>query len=93
MSTKSLLRWVHWIEVFERFKAIKFLFVVVHPQTPSASLCVSNHHKSPHSACLSLPPVQHGERLDNEIRYDRDFDYDFFGFKVCIEFIMEQAQT
>jgi len=26
---------------------------------------------------------QHGERLDSEIRYDRDFDYDFFGFKVC----------
>ncbi|PNH12568.1 Ribonucleoside-diphosphate reductase large subunit [Tetrabaena socialis] len=24
---------------------------------------------------------QHSEVLDNEIRYDRDFDYDFFGFK------------
>mmetsp|Transcript_14694 Transcript_14694/g.36612 ORF Transcript_14694/g.36612 Transcript_14694/m.36612 type:complete len:851 (-) Transcript_14694:687-3239(-) len=25
--------------------------------------------------------MEHGERLDNEIRYDRDFDYDYFGFK------------
>mmetsp|Transcript_989 Transcript_989/g.1566 ORF Transcript_989/g.1566 Transcript_989/m.1566 type:complete len:856 (-) Transcript_989:924-3491(-) len=25
--------------------------------------------------------MQHAERLDNEIRYDRDFDYDYFGFK------------
>jgi hypothetical protein len=27
-------------------------------------------------------PLQHGERLDSEINYDRDFDYDYFGFKV-----------
>lgn len=26
--------------------------------------------------------VQNGELLDSEIRYDRDFDYDYFGFKV-----------
>lgn len=26
--------------------------------------------------------LQNAERLDNEIRYDRDFDYDYFGFKV-----------
>uniref|UniRef100_A0A7S3R0A3 Ribonucleoside-diphosphate reductase n=1 Tax=Dunaliella tertiolecta TaxID=3047 RepID=A0A7S3R0A3_DUNTE len=25
--------------------------------------------------------LENGERLDSEIRYDRDFDYDFFGFK------------
>lgn len=25
---------------------------------------------------------QHGDRLDSEINYDRDFDYDYFGFKV-----------
>ncbi|GFH05936.1 ribonucleoside-diphosphate reductase [Haematococcus lacustris] len=25
--------------------------------------------------------IANGERLDNEIRYDRDFDYDYFGFK------------
>ncbi|PNH02179.1 Ribonucleoside-diphosphate reductase large subunit [Tetrabaena socialis] len=25
--------------------------------------------------------IQHAEMLDNEIRYDRDFDYDYFGFK------------
>jgi hypothetical protein len=24
---------------------------------------------------------QNAERLDSEIRYDRDFDYDYFGFK------------
>lgn len=26
--------------------------------------------------------VQHAQRLDSEIIYDRDFDYDYFGFKV-----------
>lgn len=26
--------------------------------------------------------MQHAERLDSEIVYDRDFDYDYFGFKV-----------
>ena len=26
--------------------------------------------------------VQHSQRLDSEIIYDRDFDYDYFGFKV-----------
>ena len=26
--------------------------------------------------------VQNSERLDSEIIYDRDFDYDYFGFKV-----------
>ncbi|KAI8470436.1 MAG: NSG5 protein [Monoraphidium minutum] len=25
--------------------------------------------------------MEHGERLDSEINYDRDFDYDYFGFK------------
>ena len=41
-----------------------------------------------HAAMLiSIPPLlpstlQHGERLDSEINYDRDFDYDYFGFKV-----------
>ena len=28
------------------------------------------------------PALQHAERLDSEIVYDRDFDYDYFGFKV-----------
>lgn len=27
------------------------------------------------------PALQNAERLDSEIRYDRDFDYDYFGFK------------
>jgi len=27
--------------------------------------------------------VQNADRLDSEIIYDRDFDYDYFGFKVC----------
>ena len=26
--------------------------------------------------------LQHSQRLDSEIIYDRDFDYDYFGFKV-----------
>ena len=27
--------------------------------------------------------MQNAEKLDSEIVYDRDFDYDYFGFKVC----------
>lgn len=27
-------------------------------------------------------PVQDADRLDSGIIYDRDFDYDYFGFKV-----------
>ena len=27
--------------------------------------------------------MQNAQRLDSEIIYDRDFDYDYFGFKVC----------
>ena len=26
--------------------------------------------------------IQNAQRLDSEIIYDRDFDYDYFGFKV-----------
>ena len=26
--------------------------------------------------------LQNADRLDSEIIYDRDFDYDYFGFKV-----------
>ena len=29
--------------------------------------------------------MQNAERLDSEIIYNRDFDYDYFGFKVCYE--------
>lgn len=29
--------------------------------------------------------VQNADRLDSEIIYDRDFDYDYFGFKVSGE--------
>ena len=28
--------------------------------------------------------LQNSERLDSEIIYDRDFDYDYFGFKVSL---------
>lgn len=35
-------------------------------------------HTRPHPAS----PLQNAERLDSEIVYDRDFDYDYFGFKV-----------
>lgn len=30
-----------------------------------------------------LTAVQNAARLDSEIIYDRDFDYDYFGFKVA----------
>jgi hypothetical protein len=30
--------------------------------------------------------AQNGEKLDSVIIYDRDFDYDYFGFKVRIVF-------
>ena len=29
--------------------------------------------------------MQNAERLDSEIIYNRDFDYDYFGFKVRCE--------
>lgn len=32
--------------------------------------------------------LQNSERLDSEIIYDRDFDYDYFGFKVCLVFFL-----
>ena len=32
--------------------------------------------------CCHICLPQNGDLLDNEIRYDRDFDYDYFGFKV-----------
>lgn len=28
--------------------------------------------------------LQHAQRLDSQIIYDRDFDYDYFGFKVIL---------
>lgn len=31
---------------------------------------------------VRLLAIQNADRLDSEIRYDRDFDYDYFGFKV-----------
>lgn len=34
------------------------------------------------SPCPSPVLAQNAERLDSEIVYDRDFDYDYFGFKV-----------
>ncbi|KIY94382.1 ribonucleoside-diphosphate reductase largesubunit [Monoraphidium neglectum] len=33
------------------------------------------------AARLAPLPLGHGDRLDSEINYDRDFDYDYFGFK------------
>ena len=29
--------------------------------------------------------LQNSERLDSEIIYDRDFDYDYFGFKASMD--------
>ena len=49
-------------------------------------------HRSPH--CGSAAPLvstevmdivsANAERLDNELRHDRDFDYDYFGFKTLV---------
>ena len=36
----------------------------------------------PPAPARAVPGAQHGDRLDSEINYDRDFDYDYFGFKV-----------
>ncbi len=33
---------------------------------------------------ISSRLVQNADRLDSEIIYDRDFDYDYFGFKVTL---------
>ena len=38
---------------------------------------------------ISSRLVQNADRLDSEIIYDRDFDYDYFGFKVTL-FLTEQ---
>ena len=35
------------------------------------------------SDCHRAAWVQNAEKLDSNIIYDRDFDYDYFGFKVC----------
>ena len=43
------------------------------------ALSAAETQPSPRRPCLT---AQHGERLDSEINYDRDFDYDYFGFKV-----------
>ena len=43
------------------------------------------HHSSFRNGGLGLNDpfhVQNADRLDSEIIYDRDFDYDYFGFKV-----------
>lgn len=39
------------------------------------------HANPPLPLPLTSPPPQNAQRLDSEIRYDRDFDYDYFGFK------------
>lgn len=34
-------------------------------------------------ALFVVAAAQNADRFDSEIIYDRDFDYDYFGFKVC----------
>lgn len=34
-----------------------------------------------HNHCYKIISFQNAARLDSEIIYDRDFDYDYFGFK------------
>lgn len=48
---------------------------------PVPAGCRALHRRTPApGSCLPAP--QHASRLDSEIVYDRDFDYDYFGFKV-----------
>lgn len=43
-------------------------------------LCMGTHFAA--LTVLVLGVLQNTDRLDSEIIYDRDFDYDYFGFKV-----------
>ncbi|XRB13323.1 ribonucleoside-diphosphate reductase large subunit [Pseudoscourfieldia marina] len=57
-----------------------------HPDysTLAARIAVSNLHKSTNksfSETVKLMRGYHANRLDSEIIYDRDFHYDYFGFK------------
>lgn len=42
---------------------------------------ITQRHRDAHCVNLCVD-VQNGEKLDSVIIYDRDFDYDYFGFKV-----------
>ena len=43
-----------------------------------------HHIRTPIAAQLTAPAaLQNAERLDSEIIYNRDFEYDYFGFKAC----------
>jgi len=37
--------------------------------------------------------MQNAEKLDSNIIYDRDFDYDYFGFKVTPAFLQRQLSV
>lgn len=51
-------------------------------QTPPILLCCRTGVAVPVDGCSRPVCLQNAERLDSEIVYDRDFDYDYFGFKV-----------
>lgn len=55
-------------------------FALNNPPTRGASSCCTPrfHHHPPHH---NRQPTQNADRFDSEIIYDRDFDYDYFGFK------------
>ena len=45
-------------------------------------MCFRDHTAwTPDTVC----DLQNSERLDSEIIYDRDFDYDYFGFKARLD--------
>ena len=54
-------------------KVISILASCVHPKTNEAAPLIS--------AAVAAIVKEHAERLDNAIVYDRDFDFDFFGYK------------
>ena len=70
----------------------RFLIFLVFPSTNFVFICsvkIMHNHMNPKNkepAPLIAPDVfqvimDNAERLDSEIVYDRDFDYDYFGFK------------
>ena len=53
------------------------------PDPPGSGLCpvVLPERETNADADPRLHPTQNADRFDSEIVYDRDFDYDYFGYK------------
>jgi ribonucleoside-diphosphate reductase subunit M1 len=55
-------------------EVIDDLYKMRHPKTKMPSPMISNYH---HAIIM-----KHADRLNSAIIYDRDFSYNYFGFKV-----------